>query len=189
MEQIFFLSRRHLVLNCEGDLHIFPFDSPMCTFAIESGEQICIFVFYANFWHSMSSWTSNLRISLRGCISSFLFPKCDIFHCKDVGNVSLAEDAFHPLYSAAVTSFLNFRQYFPALISHPPVQKVFLLALERRRRRDKSNQLNRLLPRGEAGYESDFSLFTGFAVAPLDIYCNSCRYNKYSFAKDQLRPG
>lgn len=28
--------RRHLVLNCEGDLHIFPFDSPMCTFAIES---------------------------------------------------------------------------------------------------------------------------------------------------------
>ena len=123
--KIFFLSRRHLVLNCEGDLHIFPFDSPMCTFAIESGEQICIFVFYANFWHSMSSWTSNLRISLRGCISSFLFPKCDIFHCKDVGNVSLAEDAFHPLYSAAVTSFLNFRQYFPALISHPPVQKVF----------------------------------------------------------------
>ena len=31
-------ARRHLVLNCEGDLHIFPFDSPMCTFAIESGE-------------------------------------------------------------------------------------------------------------------------------------------------------
>jgi len=28
--------RRHLVLNCEGDLHIFPFDSPMCTFSIES---------------------------------------------------------------------------------------------------------------------------------------------------------
>lgn len=28
--------RRHMVLNCEGDLHIFPFDSPMCTFAIES---------------------------------------------------------------------------------------------------------------------------------------------------------
>jgi len=28
--------RRHLVLNCEGDLHIFPFDSPMCTFAMES---------------------------------------------------------------------------------------------------------------------------------------------------------
>ena len=26
------------MLNCEGDLHIFPFDSPMCTFAIESGE-------------------------------------------------------------------------------------------------------------------------------------------------------
>ena len=28
--------RRHLVLNCEGDLHIFPFDSPMCDFNIES---------------------------------------------------------------------------------------------------------------------------------------------------------
>ena len=27
------------MLNCEGDLHIFPFDSPMCTFAIESGKK------------------------------------------------------------------------------------------------------------------------------------------------------
>ena len=95
----------------------------------------------------------------------------------------------HPLYSAAVTSFLNFRQYFPALISHPPVQKVFFLALERRRRRrDKSNQLNRLLPRGEAGYESDFSLFTGFVAAPLDIYLLQLSVI-YSFAKNQLRPG
>ena len=33
---VFYSMRRHLVLNCEGDLHIFPFDSPMCTFAIES---------------------------------------------------------------------------------------------------------------------------------------------------------
>ena len=29
-----------------------------------------------------------------------------------------------------------------------------------------------MLPRGEAGYESDFSLFTGCVAAPLDIYCN-----------------
>ena len=34
--RIFYTFRRHLVLNCEGDLHIFPFDSPMCTFSIES---------------------------------------------------------------------------------------------------------------------------------------------------------
>jgi len=33
---VFYTMRRHLVLNCEGDLHIFPFDSPMCTFSIES---------------------------------------------------------------------------------------------------------------------------------------------------------
>jgi len=33
---VLYSMRRHLVLNCEGDLHIFPFDSPMCTFAIES---------------------------------------------------------------------------------------------------------------------------------------------------------
>jgi len=33
---VIYSMRRHLVLNCEGDLHIFPFDSPMCTFAIES---------------------------------------------------------------------------------------------------------------------------------------------------------
>lgn len=33
---MFYTMRRHLVLNCVGDLHIFPFDSPMCTFSIES---------------------------------------------------------------------------------------------------------------------------------------------------------
>jgi len=33
---VYFTLRRHLVLNCEGDLHIFPFDSPMCDFNIES---------------------------------------------------------------------------------------------------------------------------------------------------------
>ena len=38
-QKIFSYRRRHLVLNCEGDLHIFPFDSPMCTFAIESGKR------------------------------------------------------------------------------------------------------------------------------------------------------
>ena len=30
--------RRHLILNCEGDLPIFPFDSPMCDFNVESSE-------------------------------------------------------------------------------------------------------------------------------------------------------
>ena len=35
---IFYTMRRHLVLNCEGDLPIFPFDSPMCSFNIESGN-------------------------------------------------------------------------------------------------------------------------------------------------------
>jgi cation transporter family protein len=33
---VLYTMRRHLVLNCEGDLHIFPFDSPMCSFSIES---------------------------------------------------------------------------------------------------------------------------------------------------------
>eukprot|EP00092_Neocalanus_flemingeri_P003564 GFUD01003822.1.p1 GENE.GFUD01003822.1~~GFUD01003822.1.p1 ORF type:complete len:534 (-),score=88.57 GFUD01003822.1:74-1525(-) len=33
---VFYTMRRHLVLNCEGDLPIFPFDSPMCSFNIES---------------------------------------------------------------------------------------------------------------------------------------------------------
>jgi len=31
-----YVARRHLILNCEGDLPIFPFDSPMCDFNIES---------------------------------------------------------------------------------------------------------------------------------------------------------
>jgi len=33
---VYYTMRRHLILNCEGDLHIFPFDSPMCDFNIES---------------------------------------------------------------------------------------------------------------------------------------------------------
>lgn len=33
---VLYTMRRHLVLSCEGDLPIFPFDSPMCTFSIES---------------------------------------------------------------------------------------------------------------------------------------------------------
>ena len=35
---VLYSMRRHLVLNCEGDLHIFPFDSPMCSFSMESGK-------------------------------------------------------------------------------------------------------------------------------------------------------
>jgi hypothetical protein len=31
-------SRRHLILSCQGDLAIFPFDDPVCTFSIESSE-------------------------------------------------------------------------------------------------------------------------------------------------------
>ena len=69
------------MLNCEGDLHIFPFDSPMCTFAIESGEQICIFVFYANFD------TRNVQLN---------------FKFEDF----IAGVVFLPFYSPNVTSFI-----------------------------------------------------------------------------------
>ncbi|XP_071050936.1 glutamate-gated chloride channel isoform X3 [Onthophagus taurus] len=31
-----YLMRRHLILSCQGSLHIFPFDDPLCTFAMES---------------------------------------------------------------------------------------------------------------------------------------------------------
>lgn len=30
--------RRHLILSCQGRLNIFPFDDPLCSFAIESSE-------------------------------------------------------------------------------------------------------------------------------------------------------
>ncbi|KAA0198033.1 hypothetical protein HAZT_HAZT009611 [Hyalella azteca] len=30
--------RRHLILSCIGNLNIFPFDDPACTFSIESSE-------------------------------------------------------------------------------------------------------------------------------------------------------
>ena len=35
---VFYTMRRHLILNCEGDLPIFPFDSPMCDFNVESSK-------------------------------------------------------------------------------------------------------------------------------------------------------
>ncbi|XP_069676541.1 glutamate-gated chloride channel isoform X12 [Periplaneta americana] len=31
-----YLMRRHLILSCQGHLHIFPFDDPQCSFAMES---------------------------------------------------------------------------------------------------------------------------------------------------------
>ncbi|XP_026680448.1 glycine receptor subunit alpha-4 isoform X6 [Diaphorina citri] len=31
-----YLMRRHLILSCQGSLHIFPFDDPTCSFAMES---------------------------------------------------------------------------------------------------------------------------------------------------------
>lgn len=31
-----YLMRRHLILSCQGSLHIFPFDDPLCSFAMES---------------------------------------------------------------------------------------------------------------------------------------------------------
>ena len=115
------------------------------------------------------------------------------FHCGVV---------FLPFYSPNVTSFIarmlemsvwrkmHFIFYILQLwhlswisvnisrFNFPPTRakSVFLALERRRRRRDKSNQLNRLLPRGEAGYESDSSLFTGFAASPLDIYCNWVSY-------------
>ncbi|KAK6644312.1 hypothetical protein RUM43_000579 [Polyplax serrata] len=33
---ITYLMRRHLILSCQGSLHIFPFDDPLCSFAMES---------------------------------------------------------------------------------------------------------------------------------------------------------
>ena len=119
-------NRRHLVLNCEGDLHIFPFDSPMCTFAIESGEyfkrqnedrergipcNLCQ-QFSTNIWNlsqqkrfatkliSFNIWVSHLRISLQGCWKCQLgggrISSFIVFECK---------------------TFPFFRQYSPDLIS------------------------------------------------------------------------
>ncbi|KAL1376608.1 hypothetical protein pipiens_016804, partial [Culex pipiens pipiens] len=31
-----YLMRRHLILSCQGRLNIFPFDDPLCSFALES---------------------------------------------------------------------------------------------------------------------------------------------------------
>ena len=52
---IFYTMRRHLVLNCEGDLPIFPFDSPMCDFNIESSKYLlaCFVKFFTDLCPSL----------------------------------------------------------------------------------------------------------------------------------------
>ncbi|XP_072152189.1 glutamate-gated chloride channel isoform X3 [Bemisia tabaci] len=37
-----YLMRRHLILSCQGRLHIFPFDDPLCSFAMESRNYSCL---------------------------------------------------------------------------------------------------------------------------------------------------
>jgi hypothetical protein len=32
--------RRHLIISCQGSLNIFPFDDPLCSFAMESSEYL-----------------------------------------------------------------------------------------------------------------------------------------------------
>jgi len=51
---VLYTIRRHLVLNCEGDLHIFPFDSPMCSFSMES---VSFTRDQMSFW-----WTGNHKL-------------------------------------------------------------------------------------------------------------------------------
>ncbi|KAK7872054.1 hypothetical protein R5R35_004554 [Gryllus longicercus] len=45
-----YLMRRHLILSCQGRLHIFPFDDPLCSFAMESisYEQTAIMYVWKN---------------------------------------------------------------------------------------------------------------------------------------------
>lgn len=35
---VLYTTRRNMIINCEGNLRIFPFDSPKCFFGIESSE-------------------------------------------------------------------------------------------------------------------------------------------------------
>ena len=50
---IFYATRQNMIITCEGNLPIFPFDSPRCSFGIESGE----------FLHSLSSFSNNSFLS------------------------------------------------------------------------------------------------------------------------------
>lgn len=53
---LFFFSfyfRRHLILSCQGSLNIFPFDDPLCSFALESSKDKSLsfssyFVFFSH---------------------------------------------------------------------------------------------------------------------------------------------
>lgn len=44
-ETPFCFCRRHLILSCQGRLNIFPFDDPLCSFAMESSKYITLSVF------------------------------------------------------------------------------------------------------------------------------------------------
>ena len=56
-----FCYRRHLILSCQGRLNIFPFDDPLCSFALESSETKSL---------QYSTFIKQTNISL--CLSSII---------------------------------------------------------------------------------------------------------------------
>lgn len=43
IHQILVKNRRHLILSCQGRLNIFPFDDPLCSFALESSKYTLLY--------------------------------------------------------------------------------------------------------------------------------------------------
>ena len=43
---IVYATRRNMIITCEGNLRIFPFDSPKCSFGIESGMLQTLYFIY-----------------------------------------------------------------------------------------------------------------------------------------------
>lgn len=60
---ITYLTRRHLILSCQGSLHIFPFDDPLCSFAMESSKYFAFtFILYTIICSSHSPAERKSRI-------------------------------------------------------------------------------------------------------------------------------
>jgi hypothetical protein len=88
MEDIFhsclnLIHRRHLILSCQGSLNIFPFDDPLCSFALESSKFHLSNLFFIDRWLAWDfCWKlSSDSLSLE---DTYIFRNCYLFSISSV---------------------------------------------------------------------------------------------------------
>lgn len=88
--------RRHLILSCQGRLNIFPFDDPLCSFAIESSEYYYPpYKFPPSYIKICLAWETKYYISVLKSIPnafeirSYIYEKQNILIYWDFGKLKI----------------------------------------------------------------------------------------------------